>query len=179
MATVGPVTNDPDLSVDPAALPRRRPRPMRLLSAVIAVLVVMAVGVGCGGGGDSISSDDGDTTEATDATGNGSGEGDGGGEAGCVQVENDAIEIVTTSFDYDPECITTSGDRLQVTYDNQEEGVQHNIHFKDVKSSTGEARTELKSGPDVQTLTLVDLEPGTYAFICDIHSSMTGELVVE
>ncbi len=130
----------------------------------------MAFGVGCGSSDDSTS---GATTTAA------SGETAAGGSSGCTEAQNGAIEVVTTNFDFSPDCITTTGDRLKVTYDNKEDGVQHNIDFKDAKSSTGDAKTELKAGPNTQTITLVDLKPGKYTFVCDIHASMKGTLEVK
>jgi plastocyanin len=148
----------------------------RALGVAAGLTLVMAFGVGCGSSGDSTS---GPTTTAA-AGENGSGGGaSSGGSSGCTEAKNGTIEVVTTNFDFSPDCITTTGDRLKVTYDNKEDGVQHNIDFKDAKSSTGDAKTELKAGPNVQTVTLVDLKPGTYTYVCDIHSSMKGELTVK
>jgi len=139
----------------------------------------MAFGVGCGSSGDSTSGSTTTASGGTAAAGSGTTSSGGGNASGCTEAKNGTIEIVTTNFDFSPDCITTSGDRLKVTYDNQEKGVKHNIDFKDAKSSTGDAKTELEAGPNTQTLTLVDLKPGTYTFVCDIHSSMKGELIVK
>lgn len=144
----------------------------RVLGVAAGLSLVVAFGVGCGSSGES--------TGGASTTASADGSGGGDGSSGCATAENGTIEVVTTNFDFDPDCITTSGDRLKVTYDNKEDGVKHNIHFKDAKSSTGDAKTDLKAGPDVQTITLVDLKPGeTYTYVCDIHSSMKGELTVK
>lgn len=147
-----------------------------MLGVAAGLTLVAAFGVGCGSSGDSTG---GAATTASAGTGGTGGTGDSGAASGCTQAENGTIEIATTNFDFDPDCITTTGNRLKVTYDNKEDGVKHNIHFKDAKSSTGDAKTDLKAGPNVQTVTLVDLKPGTYTYICDIHSSMKGELTVK
>ena len=39
-------------------------------------------------------------------------------------------------------------------------------------------RTDLRPGPDVQTITYVGLKPGTYTYVCDLHPSMKGTLTV-
>lgn len=147
-----------------------------MLGVAAGLTLVAAFGVGCGSSGSSTS---GTATTASAGSSGGGESGSNGNAPGCTEAKNGAIEVVTTDFDFKPDCITTTGDRLKVTYDNEEKGVKHNIHFKDAKSSTGDAKTELKAGPNVQTVTLVGLKPGTYTYICDIHSSMKGELTVK
>ena len=148
---------------DPTRATPARPLMRRALAGVAGAALALTLAVGCGSTGESVGSSDPTTAS---------------GDPACTEVTDGVIEIVTTKFDFDPDCITMSGDRLKVTYDNAEEGIKHNIHFKDAKSSTGSAKTELKAGPDVQTVTLVDLEAGSYTFVCDIHPSMKGELTV-
>lgn len=75
--------------------------------------------------------------------------------------------------------MTLTGNRLKVTYDNEEKGVKHNFHLKDAKADSGEPATELKAGVDTQTITYVGLKPGTYTYVCDIHANMKGELTVK
>lgn len=141
----------------------------RLLGAAAGLSLVAMVGVGCSSSGSSGTS----ASATTTASG-------GGGAAGCTNVTNGEVKVVTTNFDFSPNCITlTGGDRLKVTYDNQESGVKHNIDFKGAKSSTGKAATDLKAGPDTQTVTLVGLKPGTYTYVCDIHANMKGTLTVK
>ena len=57
--------------------------------------------------------------------------------------------------------------------------MQHNIDFKGTQSETGSGKTDLKTGPNTQTITLVDLKPGTVKFVCDIHANMKGKLIVK
>lgn len=164
----------PTEQVTTAAAPTRRPRLRRVLGAAVGLTLVVGFGVGCGSSSDSTGSA---TTKAGSETTQAGG---GGSSDGCTAATNGTIKIVTTNFDFSPDCVTTTGDRLKVTYDNAETGIKHNIHFKDAKSSTGSAMTELKTGPNVQTVTLVGLKPGTtYTYVCDIHSAMKGELKVE
>lgn len=142
----------------------------RLVGVVAGLSLVAAIGVGCSSSGNSTGASSATTTAAG-----------GGGESssGCTEAQNGAVKVVTTNFDFSPDCITVSGDRLQVTYDNQENGVKHNIDFKGLKSTTGTPATDLKAGPNTQTLTLVDLKPGTYTYVCDIHANMKGKLTVK
>jgi plastocyanin len=102
----------------------------------------------------------------------------GNSSAGCKQVTDAKVTVVTKSFDFEPKCLTSAGPTLTVRYDNTEEGVSHNFHLKGAKSASGADRTDLQSGPDVQTITYVALKPGTYSYVCDLHPSMKGTLTV-
>lgn len=166
------VIDESSNSTSDETIPSRRRLTRRLLGVAAGLSLVVAFGAGCGSSGSSTSSGGSDTTAAASGSG-------GGDNSGCTEAQNGAIEVKTTNFDFSPDCITVSGDRLKVTYDNQEDGVKHNIDFKGLKSSTGKAATELKAGPDTQTITLVDLKAGTYDFICDIHANMKGTLTVK
>lgn len=148
-----------------------------MLGVAAGLSLVVAIGAGCSSSGSSTASKGSDTTAA--ASGSGSASGSGGSASGCTDATNGEVKVVTKNFDFNPTCITVTGNRLKVTYDNQEAGVKHNIDFKDLKSSSGAAKTDLKAGPDTETVTLVDLKPGTYTYVCDIHANMKGTLTVK
>src|SRR3546814_429530 len=77
--------------------------------------------------------------------------------------------------DWEVDCLTApSVEPLTVIVDNQDEGVNHNIHFTDAPEKP---KTELEAGPVVQELE-VDLEAGEYRFVCDIHPNMVGTLTM-
>ena len=63
---------------------------------------------------------------------------------------------------------------LTVVVDNRDKGVNHNVHFASVKGSPA---TDLEEGPSTQQLELT-LAAGTYAYVCDLHTNMTGTLTV-
>lgn len=100
--------------------------------------------------------------------------------SGCVRARSGQVTVRTTTFDFDPQCITVDSAELTVVYDNQEKGVKHNITFKGANDAAGRpASTPLVTGPSTQTVTLANLTPGTYTFICDIHANMRGTLIVD
>jgi plastocyanin len=92
-----------------------------------------------------------------------------------------AITIAGISSEFDVEEFEAPAGRLTVTFDNQDGGVIHNIHFYRGPDSDGEsvAETELEVGPIEQTITF-DVEPGEYYYVCDAHpTTMEGTLTVE
>ena len=88
------------------------------------------------------------------------------------------ITIVSPTSEFDVEAFAVrAGEEVTVTYDNQDEGVPHNLRF-DLKGSPS-PQTRTANGPDVQTITFSVAEPGEYTYICDVHpSAMRGTLVV-
>jgi plastocyanin len=74
-----------------------------------------------------------------------------------------------------------AGSPVTVTFDNQDAGVLHNIHFFANRNRSADlAKSDLKAGPASDTLTFTaPSAPGTYPFICDAHpDTMTGNLSV-
>ena len=84
------------------------------------------------------------------------------------------ITAPAISFDID-EFTVSSGDEITVTFDNQHDGIPHNISFEDIDG----AATELAEGPDIQELTFTTPAPGEYEFQCDAHPpQMRGTMIV-
>ncbi len=132
---------------------------LRGVRTVLAV-VLLAVVSGCSSGGSIGSS-------GTTAPG-----------SRCTTVAGGKVTIVTRNFDYSPDCLQLAGSTLTVTYDNAEKGVSHNFHLLKATSATGDSATNLRPGPHTETITYVDLKPGTYTWVCDLHPIMKGTLVV-
>jgi len=103
--------------------------------------------------------------------------GDGGVPGGPVNVT-----VIGRNSLFQPRTINASaGAEVTVTFDNEDAGVLHNIHFYANRNrSTSIATTDVKPGPaqDVLVFTAPS-SPGNYPFICDVHpDTMTGNLVV-
>ena len=117
---------------------------------LLAVLLLTA----CGGGG---SEREGET--ALDAT--------GPADAQVVTVlSNDKIE-------FEPDTVRAKVGTLRLTHRNSGQ-VPHNLVFED-KALGG---TEVLPGGKEETLVLTFDEPGTYDFVCTIHSGQDGRVVV-
>lgn len=173
MVSVAPVTNElntPEQETKSHSLTRR------LLGVAAGLSLVAAIGVGCSSSGDSTSSGD-NSSDTTAAAADEGATDEGGTESNgdCVSVTDGKITITTTDFDFDPDCIDLEGDSLDITYENNEEGVKHDIDFKEL-----DKMTDLKEGPNTQELKLTGLESGkTYDWVCSIHAQMKGELNVK
>ncbi len=134
----------------------------RRLVALVAVLAL--AGTGCGGGSDEDSvgqRGDGPTTTARRQ-----GEADGPGSI---------LGLSAKSIAFDKQALTAAGGSVSIRFDNQDNGVPHNLH---VTGSGVDEKTEIAAGPATQTLKL-NLRPGTYTYVCDVHpQQMKGELIV-
>lgn len=126
----------------------------RVTSAAVLAAALLAV-AGCGGDGDGEGTDTTTGTETTETTG---GEALTGSVGPGFEISMDQTEVAPGSY--------------TLTVDDQ--ATDHNFHLTgpgvDVSTDVG---TE---GTDEFT---VELEAGTYTFVCDPHSSsMTGTLTV-
>jgi plastocyanin len=104
---------------------------------------------------------------------------DGGGEVPAGPV---SVTIIGQNLAFNQRTINASaGAQVTVTFDNQDAGVLHNIHFFANRNRTAPlASSELRPGPATDTISFTaPAAPGTYPFICDAHpDTMTGNLSV-
>jgi plastocyanin len=75
-----------------------------------------------------------------------------------------------------------AGKELTITFDNQDAGTPHNIHF--FKGADANApsigNTDITVGPVVQPLKVGPLDAGSYYYQCDVHpTTMNGVLTVQ
>ena len=97
---------------------------------------------------------------------------EGGG--GCKDAADGRVTLVADELQWDTDCLQAAAGALTIEVDNRDEGQNHNVHLPD---APGAPATDLEQGPSRQELD-VDLEPGSYEFICDIHPNMVGTLTV-
>ncbi len=125
-------------------------RPLALL-----LLLPTLVLAGCGGGGSDAPSTSGAATAA------------GAADAQTATVVgNAALKFV-------PETVQAKVGRLALTV-SIEGGVPHDLQFVD--TSLGAPIPVTTSGSNTQTYTFG--KPGTYRFVCTLHSGMVGQVVV-
>lgn len=114
---------------------------------------------------------------SADAT---AGDGPGGGPVGPGPV---SVTIVAQNLAFDLSTLTgNAGSEFNVTLDNQDAGVLHNIAFyTDRGLSQLIYGSELVAGPIIQMNTFTaPAAPGTYFFRCDVHpDTMSGAFIVQ
>jgi plastocyanin len=123
-----------------------RPRP--IAAATVAVLVLSA----CGGTDDPA----------------------GPAPGGCKRAEGGRVTLVANDVRWDTDCLRAEPGPLTIEVDNQDDGVNHNVHLPDAPDSPA---SDLRPGPSTQELE-VTLGAGSYEFICDLHPNMVGTLTV-
>jgi plastocyanin len=86
----------------------------------------------------------------------------------------------TTGFEQT--CIVApAGEKLSLTFENQDPGGLHNVDFYTAPPPADELfkSGEPAAGPETQTEPNVDpQDPGTFYFVCDVHANMNGTFLV-
>jgi plastocyanin len=141
----------------------------RILGLVlVAISALLLLAAACG---DDEDEGDGAPT-ATDA--------DGASPAGGGEVE---LELTAQNTSYDKDELTAEvGADVKLTFNNKDNGIQHNFALYENKDSDEELfEGDIITGPETTTYEFTaPEEPGTYFFHCDIHPSlMQGDFVVE
>ncbi|MGH9151470.1 MAG: cupredoxin domain-containing protein [Acidimicrobiales bacterium] len=86
-----------------------------------------------------------------------------------------ALELRAEDIAFSASSLSADAGEVTIRFANQDEGIRHNLH---VTGDGVDDKTGIEPGPVTQRLTLT-LEPGTYAYVCDVHpQQMTGELTV-
>ena len=106
--------------------------------------------------------------------------------AGCGGDDEDAaaapegpvtsLTITSTDLSFDIEAFEVPvGEEVTVTYENDHEGVPHNLHVD--TGGPDEPITEVEDGPVTQELTFTLDEPGEVPYLCDVHpATMRGTI---
>ena len=107
----------------------------------------------------------------------GSTDDDGGNSSGgeCKDADGGRVTLVADDLRWDTDCLRAPPGALTIEVDNRDEGQNHNVHLP---TAPGSPATELEQGRSQQELG-VDLAPGSYEYICDIHPNMVGTLTVD
>lgn len=97
--------------------------------------------------------------------------------SGGAQSEPTTAMIVGEDISFDvTELQASTGETLRITFDNRDDGVNHNLH---VTGDGVDEQTEVVAGPVTQTLEVTFESSGEYTYICDVHpQQMQGTITV-
>ncbi len=101
---------------------------------------------------------------------------DGGGECGADG--EILLDIVASGIAWDTTCLVApAGEAFTVNIDNQDAGIPHNFDLLTEEGGDQIGATEVQPGVVQETLDVDPLDAGEYFYICDVHPTMTGNLV--
>jgi len=103
-----------------------------------------------------------------------------GGSAGASQAAG-GVAISASNLAFEQTSVTApAGKAFQITFDNKDPGVPHNVAIhKDSASGAEVFKGEIVTGPASKTYDVPALDAGTYAFVCSVHPTMTGTLTIK
>jgi plastocyanin len=99
---------------------------------------------------------------------------DGRPTTACRTVDAGGLTLVARASAWVPDCAEVVAGPLVIVVENEDDGVNHNVHLP---TAPGDPATELQVGPSRQELE-VELVPGEYEYVCDLHPDMVGTLTV-
>jgi plastocyanin len=91
------------------------------------------------------------------------------------------INITAQGIKYNESAITAPADTpFQIQFDNQDAGVPHNVAIRTGGTQGPEIfKGTVFSGVATHAYDIPALDAGSYAFVCDVHPTMTGTLTVQ
>lgn len=102
----------------------------------------------------------------------GSAEASQGPSGPTVSLTAQNVQFTTT------ELTAPAGTPFQLEFQNNDDGVPHNVEIKDSSGATL-FNGEVFSGVDKQDYAVPALAAGTYKFLCSVHPNMTGTLTAQ
>jgi plastocyanin len=100
----------------------------------------------------------------------------------CTKVSNGVVDIVAQGIAFDTNCIDAPANApFTIAFDNKDSGVQHNVSVYPSATDLTEPieQGEIITGPATAEYKVPALESGEYYFRCDVHPTMSGQVVVE
>ena len=114
------------------------------------------------------------------STSSSAGASDGASGGGTVAVVDGNVDLSAENLEFDASVIEApAGEAFTITFSNLE-AAPHNVAVDTEEGGDEIVTGDVIEGPDTTTVVNVPaLEPGTYYFVCDIHTTMNGTIVVE
>lgn len=150
-----------------------------MIRTMVAIIAMLALLTGCGGGGDE------GVADQSPATGSDTGESPDTGEPpadDAAEPAGDAAEggdeggdeVLVQGFRFQPERLEVAAGST-VSWTNEDD-IAHTATAGTPEAPSGEFDVELDGVGATGTHTFD--EAGTYAYFCEVHNSMLGEIVV-
>jgi len=104
------------------------------------------------------------------------GDGGDGGTLGSPADPVTEVTVVAPALRFEPsEVFVPAGEEVDLTFENDDDGIAHNLRVKTDDPEDEQPHTDLEVGPDTQAVSFT-LDPGEYRFVCDIHPGMRGTI---
>jgi len=100
----------------------------------------------------------------------------------CTKVSNGVVDIVAQGIAFDTNCIQAPASTpFTIALDNKDSGVQHNVSVYPSATDLTEPieQGEIITGPATADYEVPALESGEYYFHCDVHPTMSGQVVAK
>ncbi|MGZ6339082.1 MAG: cupredoxin domain-containing protein [Candidatus Limnocylindrales bacterium] len=88
------------------------------------------------------------------------------------------LQLAASNIAFDKQSLTAPANTpFTLVFDNRDAGIPHNVEIKDA-SGASKFKGDLVTGPAKASYSVPALPAGSYTFVCDVHTSMTGTLTV-
>lgn len=91
------------------------------------------------------------------------------------------VEVSALGIAFEQAAVSApAGIAFQITFDNKDAGVPHNIAIHKGDPNGAEVfKGEIITGPAMKVYDVPALEAGAYGFVCTVHPNMTGTLTAQ
>ncbi|HEV7604652.1 MAG TPA: cupredoxin domain-containing protein [Candidatus Limnocylindrales bacterium] len=104
-----------------------------------------------------------------------------GQPSAAASADPNLVTIRASGLKFDAATLTApAGKPFQILFDNQDQGVPHNVAIHQGDASGPEVfKGEVFNGPGSRTYEVPALKVGQYGFACSVHPTMTGTLTAQ
>ncbi len=88
------------------------------------------------------------------------------------------MTITAQNIQFTTPTVTAPSTGFTLAFDNEDAGTPHDVQIKDANGAKV-FETDIFPGVATKTYPVGPLAPGSYPFVCTVHSNMTGTLTVQ
>lgn len=145
-----------------------------MIRTMVTIIAMLALLTGCGGGGDEGVADQSPATDAGTGESPDTGESPGAEAEPAGEPADGGDEVLVQGFRFQPERLEVAAGTT-VTWTNEDD-IAHTATAGTPDAPSGEFDVDLDGMGATGTHTFD--AAGTYAYFCEVHNSMLGEIVV-